>query len=224
MLLAVNSNGLRSATHLPGFPTSSFLDFFLPFCFMQGALFAAANAGTDLARDIDTGFLNRLALTPMRGAALLLGQLGGAVALGVLQALVYLGVGLAFGVHFKTGAPGIACLLLLAVLITFGWASVGLFLALRTGSGEKVQAQFPLLFFLLFISSMNLPRNLIEVAWFRDLATLNPVSYLIEGLRSLIITGWNPLALTLGFGFGVGIGVIALAGAALMLPGRMART
>ena len=38
---------------------------------MQGALFATMNAGTDLARDIQTGFLNRLALTPMRGAALL---------------------------------------------------------------------------------------------------------------------------------------------------------
>jgi len=63
-----------------------------------------------------------------------------------------------------------------------------------------VQSQFPLLFFLVFISSMNLPRNLIEVSWFRDLATINPVSYLIEGLRTLIIEGWNAQALALGFG------------------------
>jgi ABC-2 type transport system permease protein len=224
MLLAVNSNGLRAATHLPGFPTTSFLDFFLPFAFMQGAIFAAAISGTDLARDIDTGFLNRLAMTPMRGAALLLGQLSGAVALGILQAFVYLAVGLAFGVHFKTGVAGIAVLLLLAILVAFGWAAVGIFLALRTGSGEKVQSQLPLLFFLLFISSMNLPRNLIEVSWFRDLATINPVSYFIEGMRSLIITGWDAEALALGFGFSIALAVSALSLSALALRGQMART
>src|ERR671931_1321460 len=90
MLMAVNSNGLRAATHLPGFPTHSFLAFFLPFSFMQGALFSSMTAGTDFARDIDSGFLNRLALTPIRGSALLVGQVGGAVALAVLQAVVYL--------------------------------------------------------------------------------------------------------------------------------------
>ena len=93
MLMAVNSNGLKAATHLPGFPTHSFLAFFVPFSFMQGALFASAIAGTDLARDVDTGFLNRLALTPVRGAALLIGEIGGAVGLGV-QAIVYLAIAL----------------------------------------------------------------------------------------------------------------------------------
>ena len=224
MLMAVNSNGLRAATHLPGFPTKSFLDFFLPFSFIQGALFAATTAGTDLARDVDTGFLNRLALTPMRGAALLLGELGGAVALGALQAFVYLGVGLAFGVHFVTGIGGMATLLLLAILIALGWAAVGVLLALRAGTGEKVQSQFPLLFFLVFISSMNLPRNLIEVGWFRDLATINPVSYLIEGLRTLIIEGWNVQALALGFGVAILMVLGALGGASIALNSRMERT
>jgi ABC-2 type transport system permease protein len=224
MLMAVNSNGLKAATHLPGFPTHNFLAFFLPFSFVQGALFSAATAGTDLARDIDTGFLNRLALTPMRGVALLIGQLGGAVALGVLSSFVYLSVGLAFGVRFVSGVGGIVVLLLLASLIAFAWAAVGLLLGLWTGSGEKVQSQLPLLFFLLFIASTNLPRNLIEVHWFRTLATLNPVSYMIEGLRVLIIAGWNAEALLLGFGLTIAIAVVALVGSALVLPGRMART
>ena len=87
MLLAVNSAGLSPATSLPGFPTDSFLAFFLALPFIQGALFATMNAGTDLARDIQTGFLNRLALTPLRGGALLVGQLGGIAVLGFVQAL-----------------------------------------------------------------------------------------------------------------------------------------
>ena len=73
-------------------------------------------------------------------------------------------------------------------------------LALRTGSGEAMQGLFPVLFVFLFISSMNMPRNLIEIDWFRIAATLNPVSYLIEGVRSLIITGWDAEALALAFG------------------------
>src|SRR2546423_14717448 len=84
LLLAVNAGGLRAETRLPGFPTDSFLAFALAVPFIQGALFATMNAGTDLARDIQTGFLSRLSLTPMRGIALLARQLGGGVAPGAL--------------------------------------------------------------------------------------------------------------------------------------------
>jgi len=54
LLLAVNSGGLRAETHLPGFPTHSFVAFALAVPFIQGALFATMNAGTDLARDVQT--------------------------------------------------------------------------------------------------------------------------------------------------------------------------
>jgi ABC-2 type transport system permease protein len=224
LLLAVNSNGLRAATHLPGFPTRSFLDFFLPFSFMQGAIFAALVAGTDLGRDIDTGFLNRLALTPMRGAALLLGQLGGGLSLATIQATVYLTVGIIAGARFASGPLGIVVFVVLALAIAAAFGSLGLVLALRAGSGEGVQSSFPLLFFLLFISSMNLPRNLIEADWFRIAATLNPVSYMIEGLRSLIIEGWNPTALGLAFLFAFLFFAAGMTTAAYALRSRMART
>ena len=83
---------------------------------------------------------------------------------------------------------------------------------MRTGSGEAVQGLFPLLFVGLFLSSMNLPRSLIETDWFRVVATFNPISYLIEGLRSLIIAGWDWEALGLAFGFAA-----VLAGASMVL-------
>ncbi len=224
ILMAVNSNGLRAATHLPGFPTHSFLAFFVPFAFMQGALFASAIAGTDLARDIDNGFLNRLALTPIRGASLLLGEIGGAVGLGTIQAVVYLSIALAAGVHIDAGVPGAVLILVLAILVAAGFGTLGLWLALRTGSGEGVQSTFPLLFFLLLISSMNMPRNLIEVSWFRDAATANPVSYMIEALRSLVIVGWDGQALALGFGFAIALIALSLLLSARQLKVRMART
>ncbi len=224
VLLALNSNGLRSATRIPGFPTDSFLSFFLPFTFIQGALFAALTAGTDLARDIDTGFLNRLALTPLHGTALLLGQLGGALSQALVQSVVYLGVGIVLGVHIVSGAGGIVMLVLLSLTISAGFAALGIWIALRTGSGEAVQAQFPVLFFLIILSSMNLPRNLIETDWFRIVATINPVSYMIEGLRSLIIGGWNAEALALGFGVAIAAFIGGMSLSAVSLRKRMART
>jgi ABC-2 type transport system permease protein len=224
LLLAVNSGGLDAATRLPGFPTSSFVAFALAIPFIQGALFATMNAGTDLARDIQTGFLNRLSLTPMRGVALLAGQLGGIVTMGVIQALVYLGVGLAVGVRLASGPAGALVLLAFAVLVSIGFGALGAFAALRTGSGEAVQSLFPAFFVFLFLSSMNMPRNLIEIDWFRAAATVNPVSYLIECVRSLIITGWDGQALALGFGIAAAITVAALVLATLSLRTRLTRS
>jgi ABC-2 type transport system permease protein len=223
MLLAVNSGGLKAETQLPGFPTTSFVAFALAVPFMQGALFATMNAGTDLARDIQTGFLSRLSLTPMRRLAVLGGQLGGVVTLGLLQAIVYLSVGIAIGVHIKSGVPGVLVLLGFAVFISFAFGALGAFAALRTGSGEAVQGLFPVFFVFLFISSMNIPRNLMSVAWFRGVATANPVSYLIECVRSLIITGWDGEALALGFGIALVISIVAFALASHALKERMAR-
>ena len=224
LLLAVNSGGLKAETRLPGFPTNSFFAFALAVPFMQGALFATMNAGTDLARDIQTGFLNRLSLTPMRSIALLAGQLGGVVTMGIVQAAVYLSVGLIIGVRLASGPAGVLAIFALAILVSLGFGALGAFAALRTGSGEAVQSLFPAFFVFLFLSSMNIPRNLIEATWFRDVATLNPVSYLIEGFRSLIIVGWDGQALALAFGIAAAITVVALVLSSWALRVRMART
>jgi ABC-2 type transport system permease protein len=223
LLLTVNSAGLRAETHLPGFPTHSFLAFALAVPFIQGALFATMNAGTDLARDIESGFLSRLSLTPLRGAALLAGQLGGVVALGLVQACFYLLVGTIAGVRLASGIGGVAVLLVFAAMISLAFGSLGAWVALRTGSTESVQSLFPVFFVFLFISSMNIPRNLIGTSWFRDAATANPVSYLLECVRSLIITGWNGEALALGFGIVALVAVVGLALASVALPNRLAR-
>ena len=222
LLLAVNSGGLKAETQLPGFPTNSFVAFALAVPFIQGALFSTMNAGTDLARDIQTGFLNRLSLTPMRRLAVLAGQLGGVVTMGLVQAVVYLSVGLLVGVHVASGALGVIVLLVFAVLVALGFGALGALAALRTGSGEAVQGLFPAFFVFLFLSSMNIPRNLIEITWFRDVATANPVSYLLECVRSLIITGWDVQALALGFGIAAAITAASLGLASWSLKVRMA--
>ena len=223
-LMTVNAAGLQSSTDLPGFPTESFLAFALAVPFIQGALFSTMNAGTDLARDVQTGFINRLALTALRDWALLSGQLTGVVALGIVQALIYLAVGLAAGVEFESGPAGVLVLLVYAAIVSLAFGALGAYLALRTGSGETIQAMFPVLFVFLFISSMNAPRDLIGIDWFRTAATLNPVSYMIECVRSLIVEGWDGQALALGFVFVVMLGIVSIALASRALRTRMTRT
>lgn len=223
ILFAINGSALSPATRIPGFPTHHYRDFLIAMTFIQGAMFVAITAGVDLARDIESGFLNRLALTPLRGEALLVGQLGGALVLGVVQALAYLLVGLATGVTIVSGVGGALVLLALSILIAFAFASLGGLLALRFGTGEAVQGIFPLLFVTLFLSSSSLPRNLISTTWFRDVATYNPVSYLIESLRSLVITGWDARALALGIGFTIALLAVSLGLSQRAMKTRLAR-
>jgi ABC-2 type transport system permease protein len=223
-LLAVNAGGLDAATNIPGFPADSYLSFAIAVPFIQGALFGLINGGTDLARDIETGFMKRLALTPLSGAVLITGELAGILASGFLFAVVYLVVGLAAGTGFEAGIGGVLVLLVLATAIAFAFGCMGMLVALRTGNSEAVQGMFPLFFVFLFLSSMALPRDLIEQDWFRTIATYNPVSYLIEGIRSLFITGWDGEALALAFGIAAVIGTAALTASALALRMRLVRT
>jgi ABC-2 type transport system permease protein len=223
ILFAINGSALSRATEIPGFPTSSYRAFLIAMPFVQGAMFVSISAGTSLARDIETGFLNRLALTPLRSEAMLLGQLGGAFVVACVQAVVYLLVGFATGVAFASGVGGVLVLLSLSVAISFAFACLGGLLALRLGSGEAIQGIFPLLFVTLFLSSATLPRNIIKAAWFREVATYNPVSYFLEGLRSLVIQGWNAQALELAFGFAALLAGISLALSSTAMKSRLAR-
>ena len=222
MFFSINASGLDAASRIPGFPTDSYLDFAFAFPLVQASLFGAITAGSDLARDIESGFFDRLSLTPMRPVALLGGMLAGVVALGLLQSVVFLACGLLMGVNVSSGIPGMFVLVLLTVLVALGFGGIGAILAIRTGSVEAVESAFPLFFVSIFLSSINLPRNLIEADWFRLVATVNPISYLVEGIRSLVITGWDAQALILGFGCAVTIMVLAIGGAATSLRTRMA--
>ena len=163
-------------------------------------------------------------LTPIRPVALVAGQLAGALALGLFQAALYISVGLIAGGSIEAGIPGALVLIALATVITLAFGSIGLIAGMRASTPENVQGIFPIIFVFLFVGFMALPRDLIETDWFRTVATYNPVSYLIEGLRSLLVTGWDTEALALGFGFAIVILAVSLTAATASIKGRMART
>lgn len=224
VLMAVNAAGLASVTELPGFPTDRYVNFAIVVCFVQVALFAAITAGTELASDIQSGFTDRLALTPARRWALLAGATAGGASIAVFGSIIYLVVGLIFGVQIDTGVIGAATLLALAIYTALAFAGIGAWLAVATGSPQAVQGIFPLLFVLLFLSTMNLPLDFIQNQWFRVIAEWNPLSYLIDGMRGLVIGGWDGSTLLPAVAVATAIMFASFAGAARSLRRRVQRT
>ena len=224
ILLAVNASGLKAVTNLPGFPTDSYISFAIAVAFIQGAMFSLINTGTNLAEDIENGFFNRLALTPLRRVSLIAGLLVGVAILGVMQSAVYMLIGLIAGAHLDAGFGGVIVVLILGSLTAVAFGAIGCAAALRTGSGEAVQGLFPLFFMFIFLSSSNLPRNLLNTGWFHTVATWNPVSYLIEAFRSLYILGWDSAALIRGFAVAFAILALALLAVDRTMRTRMQRT
>jgi ABC-2 type transport system permease protein len=224
MLLAVTASGLKAATRLPGFPTHSYTSFAIAVAFIQGGMFSLVNTGTNLAEDIESGFFNRLALTPLRRVSLIAGMLVGVAALGALQSALYIVIGLIAGAHLLAGFGGALVIVALGALAAIAFGAIGCAVALRTGSGEVVQGLFPLFFVFLFLSSSNLPRNLLKTGWFHTVATWNPISYLVEGFRSLFVSGWDGTALWRGFAVAVGLLALGLLTVTLALRSRLQRT
>ena len=224
ILLAVNAAGLASVTELPGFPTDRYINFAIIVCFVQGAMFAAINSGTELAGDIQGGFTDRLALTPARRWVVLAGATMGGTAIASMGTLLYVAVGLAFGVQFETGPAGALVLIVLAIYVAFAFSGIGAWLAVLTGSPQAVQGIFPLLFVLLFLSTSNLPLDFITTDWFRTIAEWTPLSWLIDGMRGLVIGGWDMSTLLPAIAVATAVMLLFFALASAGLGRRVQRT
>lgn len=224
LFLGLTSSGARAAALVPGFPARAYVDFLLGGSVVQGAIFGGMNAATNLAYDVESGFLNRLAMTPISRASLLLGPMAGAFVLSAVQSVLILGLGLAIGADFAAGLAGVPIWIIGAMSVSVGFSAVTSILGLRAGSGEAVQGAFPLFFVMVTFSSFFFPRDLIQVEWFKVVATFNPTSYLIEGMRSLVLDG---IVLDKIVGFliaATGITAAGLFGANAALSKRLTRT
>jgi ABC-2 type transport system permease protein len=223
-MLAVISGGAgEQATRVEGFPTDNYTTFLLAATMIQGASGAMTVAGTTLGDDIETGFLSRVSLTPIAAPVLIAAQLAGVAVLGVAQVTIYLLVGLAAGASVAAGLAGALALIGVVVVIAISFGSLGLLAAIRAGSAERLQGLVAVALALLFLSSMAMPRDLITVDWFKAIATVNPMSYLVEAPRSLLITGWDAEALALGCGIAGVLALLALARATVNLKRRVPR-
>ncbi len=140
--------------------------------------------------DVQNGYLDRLLMTPMRRIAILLGHLVADVAVAVCLAIPILLLGLILGAGFETGILGVVVFLLMAALWSLSFAGFGYAVALKTGNPAAVQSIFLLFFPFLFLTTSYVPREQLS-GWLDTVASYNPVTYILEGLRSLAIEGWT---------------------------------
>lgn len=223
VLMAIFTGSFGSAPgRIPGFPpVRGFLDFALAGAVLQGVLIGGTTAGAAFALDIEGGFFDRLVASPVARIAILAGRLAGGVALAMLQTILFVTIGVAFGVRVEGGAAGVAILLLLACLLAVAVTGLGIVLALRTGSAEAVQGTFPLFFALLFFSSAFFPRETMT-GWFRVVADVNPISHLVEAMRDQVVVGVEARPTLIGLAVVTGLAALAVAGCFAAFRRRLA--
>lgn len=218
---SINSAAFERATRLPQFPAvESFLAFLLPATVIQGALFGSISAGNDIARDVETGFFDRLVTSPVSRIAILLGRLAGGGVLAAAQACVFMAVFVPVGATLEGGILAFLVIVATASTVAMAVGGFAIALGLRTGSAEAVQGAFPLIFITLFTSSAFFPRELMT-GWYRDVATYNPVSWLVEGLRHLAISGFDAGEAATALGVAAGLGTVSLTVALAQLRWRV---
>ena len=223
LFMALSSAAFERATSLPGFPeVDSFLQFLVVTTIVQGSLFGSIAAGANMATDIEGGFFERLIASPVTRTSILVGRVAGAALLGFVQAWVFFGVAAIFGMRSEGGILSLVLVALAAGVLSAATGSLAVAFGLKTGSSEAVQGSFPLMFSALFLSSAFFPRALMD-GWFKAVATINPLSHLIEGLRTQVIAGidWRDFFVSLGMAAAAFVVFTAIA--ALALRNRLAR-
>ena len=197
-------------TGLEGFPTESYLSWIVPLSCMQGAGFAGAATGSNLARDIEQGWFDRLLVAPVPRPLLVVGPILGAVTRSLVPATVVLIVGLLLGARLTGGVPGLLALYFACAAFCACAALWGIFMAVtfRTQQAGPLMQQG--VFLAVFLSTAYTPEVLLQ-GWLAEAAHLNPITHVLEMARQATVVGIEPsLAHTWP-------GVVALAGLAVVL-------
>jgi ABC-2 type transport system permease protein len=208
----------RLTEGLPGFDYTAFQ---MPTAILLGV--TGVSRAPALVLDVQNGYFDRLLLTPVRRTAILVGHMAADVAVAAALTVPILVLGFILGVRFEGGPLGVVVFVLLASLWSLAFAGFGYAIALKTGNPAAVNSSFLLFFPFLFLTSSYVPREQLS-GWLDTVAGLNPVTYLLEGLRSLVLgSGWQWDEL------GAALLAIAVVGAVSMslcfaaLRGRVAR-
>jgi ABC-type multidrug transport system permease subunit len=178
-------------TGLDGFPTESYVSWIVPLSCLQGAGFAGAATGSNLARDIEQGWFDRLLVAPVARPLLLVGPILGAVTRSLVPATVVLVAGFAAGAELTGGVAGLLALYVAAAAFCATAALWGIFMAVtfRTQQAGPLMQQG--VFLAVFLSTAYTPEVLLR-GWLADVAPYNPVTYVLELARQATVAGIEP--------------------------------
>jgi ABC-2 type transport system permease protein len=171
---------------------------------------ATASSGLALVTEIDLGYFDKLLVAPIRRSSLIFGRLIADLVRGIMGSTLVLLVGLALGVHVRSGVLGAVVVVLLSALFGVAYAGFGILVALRTRNVQATQSSFLLFFPALFLTPNFVPFERLSSVM-ETLARINPISYVIVGIRSLIIDGWEPGKILVCLGVTLALGLILTA-------------
>jgi len=178
---------------------------------LPNSLLLAASFGSAalfLVEEIEGGYFDKLRATPIPRSSIVMGRLIAEAAKGLAIAGALVAISLPFGVSIKSGPLGFVLLVALAALWSVAFSGFMQLVALKTRSAAATNSASLIFFPLLFLTPNFVPRDMLtrpmEIA-----ATLNPVTYVMEGMRSLILEDlvWGDVLA----GFAVAAVVTALA-------------
>ena len=190
-----------------------------------GIIFAVTgiSRASALVTDIQSGYFDRLLLTPIRRPMLLLGLMAADVVAIVLITVPVLALGLLIGVDFVTGVLGMVAFIAYGALWGLAFAGFPYAIALKTGNPAAVNASFILFFPFAFLTTSFLPKEALT-GWLSTVATYNPVTYVLDGLRSLISGGWEWDTLAYGAAASLALMVVSFGLASIAMKGRVSRS
>ncbi len=181
------------ASHLP----YNYVAVLLPGIAVMTAIQSASQSGFAMVADIDSGFMDKFFVAPIRRSAVLVGKLlADAIRMGAQAGVVLLvawvfTLVLHWKIPFATGAGGDALIVLMAAAFGVAFSGLSNTVALRTKNTETtMMVSFTLTFPLLFLSSAMLPVSLLP-SWIQTFSRVNPVSYVATAARTLIVSGYN---------------------------------
>jgi ABC-2 type transport system permease protein len=178
-------------TGLDGFPTDSYLSWIVPLSCLQGAGFAGAATGANLARDIEQGWFDRLLVAPVPRPLLVAGPILGAITRCLVPITAVLIVGFLLGAELPGGALGLLALYVAAV----GFCAAAGLWGVAMAAAFKTQQAGPLMqqgvFLGVFLSTAYTPELLLR-GWLADAAHLNPVTHILEMGRQATVSGIEP--------------------------------
>jgi ABC-2 type transport system permease protein len=194
----VNSQAFKAFAKVEGFPNVSYLQFIAPVAIFTAVFFSAGNAGIELVQDISNGYLKKLMIMPINRLAILFGKFSEVAVQAVMQGTIMIVILLAIGVRFNTGFLGILAIFLMLIIFAMAWSCISMIAALRTQNARLVQSLFVIVFPFLYITTSQTPKQLLPPT-FAMLASCNPVTYVIEGTRALVLSNWGDPAIWKGF-------------------------
>lgn len=206
-------SGTYSAiTKLPGFPTDRSVNWFLPLGILFGSAFSGVGLGFSAIRDIETGFYDRLRMSPTPRTSLILGPLITAWLRALMICVFVISIGFILGLRFTAGLVGVVTLVVASLgiaTICLGW---GLGLAFRFRDMRGAAVMQLTMFVGLYLSSAQVPLPL-TTGWLHAVARINPVTNILRLARQGLVSKSSPESLSWANTWG---GLVAIGGMSIL--------